>query len=363
MANQATPKRLYFDTNILWGWPHCSNEIWNLFSFAKWLKIELFIPKVVEDELEAQFIRGVWNIIDTVKLNLKQLDALCRGIVDNDITGNFYSESDLRKAFRHASNHIKQQYDISIVPLTKMPVADLLDMAINRIAPFEQVSIDKKTKTGVVGFQDAAILLSIMEHLPKTPDRFVFITADTIFHHSDTQELLNASGIRLERCKSANGIWNELFDHVYESVRRSWTAEMAAIETSLNADKDRLATQIADALETSQHSHNLWTRAKAKGAIRIEKFDFVKIDMPAKVPPRVETYHRPDENNVPISVRATAEMDTLVEPSFLDFGWSPETTSLQNATLTESLNVSLSTSVRDGVFSNFNVTGVEKYKY
>src|SRR5450631_4233461 len=68
----APPKRLYFDTNILRGWPNCSNEIWNIFNVANWLKTDLYIPKVVEDELEAQFIRGVHELLDALDTTVNQ---------------------------------------------------------------------------------------------------------------------------------------------------------------------------------------------------------------------------------------------------------------------------------------------------
>jgi hypothetical protein len=48
-------KHLYFDTNILHRWPHRPNDLYSLLAVAKWVGTELYMPKVVEDELEAQF--------------------------------------------------------------------------------------------------------------------------------------------------------------------------------------------------------------------------------------------------------------------------------------------------------------------
>jgi len=54
MASQPL-KRIYFDTNILYRWPHPPNDIYSIFGVAKWLGAQLFMPEVVEGELEAQF--------------------------------------------------------------------------------------------------------------------------------------------------------------------------------------------------------------------------------------------------------------------------------------------------------------------
>ena len=56
MASQPL-KRIYFDTNILYRWPHPPNDIYSIFGVAKWLGAQLLMPEVVEGELEAQFIR------------------------------------------------------------------------------------------------------------------------------------------------------------------------------------------------------------------------------------------------------------------------------------------------------------------
>lgn len=46
-------KRIYFDTNILFHWPNLPNNVASLFGVANWVGADLYIPKTVEDELEA----------------------------------------------------------------------------------------------------------------------------------------------------------------------------------------------------------------------------------------------------------------------------------------------------------------------
>jgi hypothetical protein len=102
---------------------------------------------------------------------------------------------------------------------------------------------------------------------------------------------------------------------------------------------------------------------------RITEFRFIKTDLPDSdhLPPR-RTYGRPEGSKVPISALATAEMSAYVERSEFNFLAAPVIersglfAGLENATLTESLNVSLEGTVKDGKITDFTVTAVEPSK-
>jgi hypothetical protein len=357
------PKRLYFDTNILRGWPNCSNEIWNIFSVANWLKTELYIPKVVEDELEAQFIRGVHELLDALDTSVNQYRKLCRNIIETDINGSAPTDKELQDAFRARSEQIKQHYSIAVVPLTKISLEVFVEMAIHRDPPFEQVQIDK-SKHGVVGLQDATILFSVMEHLPKNNDRFILLSADNTFYHQDVGDLLDQWGVKLERIKSAGAIRKEFSEHMFQAIREPWVKEMETIEADLNAQKDALALQIEEFINAPGFDQKLWVRAKVRKELKITEFRFIMTNLPEYLPPQT-AYHRPEGSKVPISARATAEMQALVEHSDWSsiFGPSTEGPSplpgLDHATLTEYLTVSIDGTVCNGRISNFIVTSVE----
>jgi len=98
MASQPI-KRIYFDTNILHRWPHPPNDIYSIFGVAKWLGAQLLMPKVVEGELEAQFIRSVNAAYDAAEQNIKEINKLCRDVITVDIAGTRPEETDFREAF------------------------------------------------------------------------------------------------------------------------------------------------------------------------------------------------------------------------------------------------------------------------
>jgi hypothetical protein len=366
------PKRIYLDSNILWNWPNCSNQIWNLFEFARWLKTEVYFPEIVEKELERQFLNSVDEITDRIDADLKNFRKQCRYIIEIDTPGQAPTYQQLQEAFRERSNALKAHYGIQTIPLTTMTLDVFIDMAINREPPFEELS--SKSKTGVVGLQDAAILFSIIQHIKKTPDpgRCIFLSNDGIFYRNEIRDFLTGCEITLERIKSAELLWSELFHHVWPEVQKPWQAEMAQIETDLNAEKERFAGEIEQTIDIPNIPYGLWARAQVKKAFRVREFDLVTIE-PAEIqhrPPRAE-YHRPEGSEVTISARATADLDALVGPSFWDLVgrniYNPDqvdspTPDLEDATLTEYLNLSLVGIVHGGKISAFKITAVEPYK-
>ena len=53
LMGTAPIKRVYFDTNILYRWPHPGNDVHSLLSAMRFIAAEGYVPSVVEDELEA----------------------------------------------------------------------------------------------------------------------------------------------------------------------------------------------------------------------------------------------------------------------------------------------------------------------
>lgn len=87
MATTNPRKRVYLDSNVLHSWPNGANWLWNALSAARWLGSELYIPETVEEELQAQFVRGVQTAYDAIDGQVKVLRKLCRNIINPDVGG------------------------------------------------------------------------------------------------------------------------------------------------------------------------------------------------------------------------------------------------------------------------------------
>lgn len=255
-------------------------------------------------------------------------------------------------------------------------------MAISRTSPFAEVEIGKRK--GVVGLQDAAILFSVLDHMKTASEseRCALISNDDVFHKSETRKLLDLNGIKLQTFKNVSDLFDDLYDHVWEATRTAWHAEMQQIEASLKAQKEELAMQIFPLLTLSEVGESSWKRAKKITGFTVIEFRNVLTELPESEhrPPRATTYMRPDGSEIKISARASVQIEAIVETT----NWSGLVAALEatleqqgiaefqginpqpapeakteNAAFHESLNVSLTGTVRDGAIGDFTVTGVE----
>jgi hypothetical protein len=369
MANTSPLKRVYFDSNPLHNWPNGTNELWNALSAARWLGSELYFPETVEDELQAQFIRGVQNAYDAIDGQVKLLRKLCRSIIEPDVSGKEPAPEVLAGAFRERSNELKEHFKIGTVPLTKAPLSTVLTMAIERLAPFEEIRLDDKHRA-VVGLQDTAILLSILGHMKSAApgERCAFVTNDGVFSKTETRDLIESQGVKIEIFKTIRALWEDSFNHFWPEIREKWQEEEKYIESELNQRKDDLAKEIVALLNTSDLGEQLWIAAKVKKGFSVREFNMVSIELPdlAQRPPHAP-YHRVDGEKVKISARATVQMEAIVEKVnwltvFGGFGSEriQEPPQFEQKILSETLNVSLLGEIVEGAIKKIEVTGVER---
>jgi hypothetical protein len=252
--------------------------------------------------------------------------------------------------------------------LPALDVRLFVDMAISRTAPFEERIAGSDTV--VTGLQDAAILFSVLDHMKTADDgdRCALISNDKIFHAAETRKLVQLTGNKLETFKKVSALFDDLYNHVWDATRTAWHAEMSQIEAALNADKDNLSQQIFPLLKASDVGQRIWKRAKEVTGFSVSEFRYVLTELPESEhrPPHAETYSRPEGSEVKISAKAFAQIEAVVETTnwlglFAFQGMQPPdaTPKIENATFTETLNVSLTGTVRIGVIGDFKVTSVE----
>jgi hypothetical protein len=60
----------------------------SIFGVAKWVGTELYMPTVVESEVEAQYVREVDSVYGSLASNWKTLAALCDRVIAVDLNGS-----------------------------------------------------------------------------------------------------------------------------------------------------------------------------------------------------------------------------------------------------------------------------------
>ena len=362
-------KRIYFDTNTLFHWPNLPNNVASLFGVANWVGADLYIPTTVEDELEGQFVRGANAAWDALAGDLKELTKLCNHIIAVDLQGNRPHDDDLRAAFRTRSKQLKDHWRIENIPVRDVDLATLLEMAINRDAPFEEIEINK-SKRVVTGLQDTAILFAVASHT-KTADRderCALISNDGVFQKKGCRDFLERAEVKLEVFRSVDILFRDLFDHVWAAVRAGWDEEMKQVEDSLNQQKEALQAQIVPLLNVSKMGGSMWKTTIELKQLEIVEFRDVKTELPPTDhrPPNTAVYKRPDGSRVQISARASANVVALTENwnllgLFSGYGkQAPEPSkTIETSAFSESINLSIDGTVTNGVVGDFKVTAAD----
>jgi hypothetical protein len=367
-VNKSPLKRLYFDTNPLYRWPQIPSDIPSLLGVANWVGTELYMPKIVEDELEGQYVRSIEASYDKLSADVKELNKLCRNVMTPDITGTAPTHDQVREAFRIRSEQLKKHFKISTIPIHEMSLQTLLDMAINRDEPFEQIELSKG-KHVVVGLQDTAILFAIAKHMQTAAegDRCAFLSNDGVFHRAGTQSILKTAGVKLEIFRKTSDLFNDLFDHVMVAIRTEWEAEMKQIEASLNEQRGELGWPILTMITPADLGRGIWKRTLDIKRFEVKEFSLVKTELPESEhrPPHVEKYKRPEGSEVLISARITTESEVLAESlNFLglftgDYGQEEQSKTVEALTVTDTLSVSIKGTVLGDKIGDFTVMSVE----
>jgi hypothetical protein len=260
---------------------------------ANWIGTELFLPKIVEDELEGQFVRAVDKAYDKLRADVKTLEKLGRYVLDLDIKGSRLEEIEVRQGFRRRSDALKEQFKISSVSIHDVGLETLLGMAINREMPFEEIELNSGRRI-VTGLQDTAILFSIAKHMQTAgkEDRCAFLSNDGVFHRTGVRDLLHEGGVKVEMFRKTSDLFDDLFEHIRTAIRTAWQAEMDQIKASLNAEKVKLTFPVLGLISPNDLGRDTGMHRLEIKAFKIVEFSQVTTELPGSehMPPRAIEY-------------------------------------------------------------------------
>jgi len=119
------------------------------------------------------------------------------------------------KEYDEAATLLRTSQFIESSPVSTRPIGDLFTMAIRREPPFEQ------SEDGVVGFQDAVILFSVIDHLISTgKPPSAFVSSDKVFGKCRT--LIDANDLDLQIFDGLKEILIRFMAEVNQQVKEWW---------------------------------------------------------------------------------------------------------------------------------------------
>lgn len=168
---------VYLDTNVLMRgqqWPLPSILLNNFLRLAELCGINRYLPEPVLKEAEEHWLREVKDAITSLSRAVGQLERLAKP-VGCEPTLEHPSVEILLEKYRTLVDAAVKKYDITRTPFTNRTVEEVFGFATKYLLPFGPKGEGK-------GFQDAVILLSILDHLNTSPtNKAIFITSDKDF--------------------------------------------------------------------------------------------------------------------------------------------------------------------------------------
>lgn len=257
--------RIYFDSNILIAasWPNASAGLANLLSLAQLLKVNVFLPKAVEDELEAH-----WSRLFDEKYSKanKSLADLTKHAAEQEVKSlanlDIANKDAALAAYREKVATLKNEWKIETSPLTPRPTDELFCMAIHDQPPFQK---------GDIGFQDAVIFFSVIDHLTKQPDHVAaFVSRDAIFADHGVLKHAKSAGVTVEIFATIDEVSKVLDGRLESAIKHAWDQDRKRATEVLIGRLSDVQTFVSDNLELSEHELGFGNRILAVRGIEVQ---------------------------------------------------------------------------------------------
>jgi PIN domain-containing protein len=297
----ATPgPAIYLETSAARaaGWPHVSASIERLAVLARGLHAEVFLPELVEIELEEGWLRDAADKAQALASRVKELERQLSGIIDRGVTTDVAAPDRLRENYRRAAETVKQTLQARATPTTARPVRDFAAMAVRRQPPFKERD---------QGFRDAVIFWSILDHaveLGKRPS--ILIAQDECFSNPHLIGTAKEAGIRLHLYRTVRDFIDEVHNRLGAALRQSVEEDQERARRALLQIREAVEAFITENLIFHEYELGIFL-GTARGINRIAVTDIRNVRTSLDVPlPTTEA-------EVKISFEAVVDVHAIVE--------------------------------------------------
>ncbi|MCH7755616.1 DUF4935 domain-containing protein, partial [candidate division KSB1 bacterium] len=165
----------------------------------------LYVPEVAKMEWVALAIKDVTSNLESIEQSSMKI-----GRVLGREPLEYKQLTEIPEKVNQVLMELLNDTEIKIVPTPEIDLEKLINMAVQKIPPFEE----KKEK----GFRDAVILFTMLEH-SKTDNfnKAMFVTQDSIFENPEVTSLLANEGLNIQIAKNISMVLDLLVDQIEEA--------------------------------------------------------------------------------------------------------------------------------------------------
>lgn len=291
---------IYLETSAIWaaGWPRLSVSIERFGQLARLLEAEVFVPELVEIELEERWLRDFTNKRQAVTSRVKEFERFLSEVVERSVAMEAPDRNGALEGYRRAAKAVREKLDARSAPVTGRPVKDFGVMAARRNVPL---------KDRDEGFRDAVIFWSIIDHavaLGRT--NCILIAQDGNFSKPEMIAAAKEAGVTLHVYKKIQEFIDDEQGRFKAAIRRSLEQDQERARNALLRIRENVETFIAENLVFHEHDLALFIGV-FRGISRVAVTDI------RNVRTSVDVLSPTTETEIKISFEAAVDVHIVVE--------------------------------------------------
>ncbi len=270
-------RRVYFDTEPLraGGWPRPSKQLFLVLHVANLMQIDLCFPEPTVREREEQWLRAAGIKLASIRSKVEGFNSDAAEMTV-PVEVSVPTEERLRADYRSASISALKTWPITSLPFTSRSAKEIFELAIKREFTFEEKG------DNVVGFQDAVILLSVIDHALGDNVPSAFVSKDSVFRR--IPQINRQFGIQLVAVVGLDALDQILASaqgSAFDAVLRQWSdQETQKINKAIEMARQALTTFIKGALLRAEVEKKLGGSIISDLAIQTKEINNIRPSFP-----------------------------------------------------------------------------------
>jgi len=230
-------RAIYLDTNILKQFSILLDHplFSMLLELSKIWHFAVYIPEVAYMEWISSKKVEIENNLTNIKAGLNNIKSK---YLFNEIDQDKLSVKEIFDKSKSVLDENLEKNNIEIVKTCEIDIDRLINMAINKIRPFEE--------KGEKGFKDSVILFSILNHAKKENNICYFISNDKIFAHEDIKSLVAETGVEYHLFSSIETFKEYIEKEIIKILAENKKDELAKLEKFLKSKEQQISEFIKE---------------------------------------------------------------------------------------------------------------------
>lgn len=294
MSDQAAPRALYFDSNVLrkWGWPDPSARLLEIIAKGSSVGVSPAMVELVQQELTEGWIRDTFQARRSLVDKIREYSRRAQGLGETAEPPPLPTRDQMREHLAKVTAKFSTLF--RAVQTSKQPAEYYMKLAMSRGGAFVE---------GGRGFNDTVILVSIVEDMAvQGVDSAILVSEDQGFQNDGIKQV--TAGKQLQVVRSIEQL-DKIFDDLLSAKVHAYLRERKEkLIAAVKSQEDELVAFLRQNLSLTTEDFGL--------VDQVRKVDFREILSyeDAHSAPFIFGQDSREENRLSIDVRIRVHVET-----------------------------------------------------